>query len=99
MTAVQRFLLPVCAVLALAAPLGAFATLKPEATLAFDRYVASVEAAMDRDLKSGQFLRLDRRPDLKAKLRSGELNIESGALGRESLLKAPDAMIQDWLGS
>jgi len=97
--AVARLLFPLCVALVPAARLDAFATLTPEAAQAFDRYVASTEQRLDRELASGEFLRLDRQADVKAKLRKGELLVEPGSQNREGTIKAPNAMIQDWLGS
>jgi hypothetical protein len=75
-------------VLLLLPPLNAFSvsTLTPEATRAFDRYVDSAEAAMTQDAP--------RFPDT-AKLRGGEVRIDSGA-PPENL---EGGMIQDWRGA
>jgi len=56
------------------------------------------ETRTQTDIQNGRFLRLDGRAELKAKLRMGELQIEPGGPNREAMVKAPDAMLQDWLG-
>jgi hypothetical protein len=63
-----------------------FPTLTPEATRAFDRYVDSAEAAMAQDAP--------RFPDI-AKLRGGEVRIDSGAPPEN----IEGGMIQDWRGA
>jgi hypothetical protein len=76
-----------------------FTHLTPETSAAFDRYVQNAEARMNRDLQPDRFLHMNASPDLKAKLRGGEVRIESGAAlngGKEA--KVPDGMIQDWMG-
>ena len=54
---------------------------------------------MKTDLQPARFLHADGKPELKAKLRDGELVIESASTlngGNEE--KTPGGMIQDWLG-
>jgi hypothetical protein len=63
-----------------------FPALTQEATRAFDRYVDSVEAAMTQDAP--------RFPDT-AKLRGGEVRIDSGAPAEN----IEGGMIQDWRGA
>ena len=54
---------------------------------------------MARDLQPGRFLHLDEAPDVKARLRSGELRIQSGAtLEGTKNIRMPGGMLQDWLG-
>ena len=62
-----------------------FVTLRPEATRGFDRYIESVEAAMDRD------------PATRARRQGGEVTIEPGLAPEE--IKLPGAMIHDWVGA
>jgi hypothetical protein len=77
----------------------AFAKLSPGTAAAFDRYVESAESRMNREPGADKFMEIDSRPDLKAKLRAGELHIESGASrnGGKSA-DVPNGMLQDWLG-
>ena len=56
-----------------------FTHLTPETSAAFDRYVQNAEARMNRDLQPDRFLHMNASPDIKAKLRGGEVRIESGA--------------------
>jgi hypothetical protein len=94
-----RRLLPICALLLAPRTVFAFAKLNPETASAFDRYVESAESRMSRSLQQGLFLHAGSKPDLKAKLRGGEVLIESGSEfnnGKES--NVPGGMLQDWLG-
>ena len=92
-------LLPVCAILFAAQSIYAFANLTPQTDSAFARYVDRAEARMDADLLSARFLHADVRPERKAKLRGGELVIESAsALNGGNEEEIPGGMIQDWLG-
>jgi len=78
----------------------AFANLTPAATAAFDRYIELTEARMKSDLDPARFLKIDAKPEAKAKLRSGEVRIQPGVArenGKE--LSIPDALVQDWLGT
>ncbi|MBZ5608068.1 MAG: hypothetical protein LAP38_07420 [Acidobacteriia bacterium] len=91
--------LTVCALLVAAQSAFAFARLVPATAAAFDQYVESAESRMNRSLKSDRFLEVDSRPDLKAKLRGGELHIESGvSLDGGNEASVPNGMLQDWLG-
>jgi hypothetical protein len=72
-----------------------FAKLTPEAAAGFDRYVESAEATMSRNLEAGRFLHID--AEEKAKLRGGEVRIDSGVPTED--IKVPGAMIQDWRGT
>jgi hypothetical protein len=74
-----------------------FATLRPEATRAFDRYIALAENVMTHDLEAARFLRVDGNADEKIKLRSGEVRIEAGP--RAGDLRSTGALIQDWIGT
>ncbi len=62
-----------------------FAHLTPEATAAFDRYVAQAES------------RISSEPVRDAKLRGGEPRIEP--IDAADDVKAPGAMVQDWTGA
>jgi len=93
------FFAPICALLFAAQSIYAFANLTPQAASAFDRYVDRAESQMKADLQPAQFLHSDARPELQAKLRSGELVIESAStLHGGSEEKIPGGTIQDWLG-
>ncbi len=70
-----------------------FPILTPEATRAFDRYIDSAEAAMTQD--SGRFPAMDRMSAEKAKLRGGEIRIDSGTPPED----IESGMIQDWRGA
>ncbi|HYL37393.1 MAG TPA: hypothetical protein VEV17_15875 [Bryobacteraceae bacterium] len=77
-----------------------FEKLSSETAAAFDRYVQAAESRMNADLPPARFLRVDAEPDLKAKLRGGELRIESGrASGSSDEIKVPGGLLQDWVGS
>ena len=52
---------------------------------------------MAQDLQSGHFLRMDAMPDIKAKLRGGELPIMPGS-NKGADAQLPGGMLQDWLG-
>lgn len=78
----------------------AYSRLAPETAKAFDQYVEAAEARMARDLQSRRFLHSDSIPGLKAKLRGGELRVESGAAlhgGKKG--DVPGGLLQDWVGS
>ena len=62
-----------------------FARLTPQATAAFDRYVEQAEANMGSE------------PVRDPSLRGGEERVQPAAAARN--LKAPGAMIQDWVGT
>ena len=82
-----------------ALPLQAFAKLTAQTTAAFDEYVGQAEARMNADVQPGRFLLLDVRPELKNKVRAGDLAIESASdLKLAGEAKVPDGMIQDWIG-
>ena len=94
------FLLPVCAFLFAAQSIYAFANLTPQAAGTFDRYVDRAEARMQADFQPGLFLHSDAKPELKTKLRNGELVIESAsAFNGGNQEEIPGGMIQDWLGT
>lgn len=94
-----RFLLPVCAFLFAGRSIYAFAELTPQTASAFERYVDRAEARMQADLQPARFLRADAKPELQAKLRGGELVIESASNPHAGAAEEiPGGMIQDWLG-
>jgi len=98
---VTRFcpLLPICALLAAAQPSFAFATLTSETAREFDRYVEAAESRMAQDLQPARFLQMDAAPDLKARVRAGELVIQSGPmLAGAKEIKVSGGLLQDWLG-
>ena len=91
-----RYTLPL--LLALALP--AVATrLTPAAAGAFDHYIQVTEDGMNQTLHPEEFLYLDSHPDIKERVRSGEIVIESRTtLDNGQPIHIPDAQIQDWLG-
>jgi hypothetical protein len=94
-----RFLLPVCALLFAAQPSFPFEKLSSETAAAFDRYVEAAESRMNRNLPPDRFLRADSKPELKSKLRGGELRIESGrAADSADEITIAGGMVQDWIG-
>lgn len=94
-----RPLLPICALLAAAQPSLAFVNLTPETARAFDRYVEAAESRMAQDLQPARFLHLDAAPDLKARVRSGELVIQpASTLAGAKDMQLPGGLLQDWLG-
>ena len=82
----------------MARPGHAFAKLTPETAHAFDAYVEAAESRMARDLQPARFLHSDSTPDLKAKLRGGELVIETGARQAAKDAQVPGGLLQDWRG-
>jgi len=72
------------------------AKLSAETASAFDHYVDQAETRMREHLDPARFLRVHLKPELSAKLRSGELVIESGHNGDAG--KIPGGMLQDWVG-
>jgi hypothetical protein len=87
----------ICALL-IAPQLGfAFSKLTPETTQAFDRYVEAAESKMAQDAQLSRFLRLDSTPDVKAKVRAGEVRIEPVSPPDPSI-QVSGGLLQDWLG-
>ncbi len=79
------------------------AEMKRETSHAFDEYVKMAEAAMDRDIAAGVWLRADalaatRRSDAYAKLRSGDLLIDR-AQGNEPVKAPGGGLIHDWIAT
>lgn len=54
---------------------------------------------MNQESGADKFMEIDSRPDLKAKLRAGELHIESGASRKDGKSADVPGMLQDWLGA
>jgi len=73
-----------------------FAKLTPETNTGFERYVQQAEAEMARNQQKAMFLQSDRRPDLKPKLRGGEVMVESAV--PEDAPNVSGGMLQDWRG-
>jgi hypothetical protein len=79
-----------------AQPAYPFAKLTPAASAAFDRYIQLSEARMN----AAPFLRIDAKPELKAKVRAGETLIESSATrDNGKSIDIPNGLVQDWLGT
>jgi len=77
----------------------AFAKLTVETARAFDRYVEAAESRMAQDFQPARFLHMDAAPDLKARVRGGELVIQSGStLSGAKDIKVSGGLLQDWLG-
>ncbi len=87
-----------CALFAASHPGFAFAKLSPETTQAFDRYVQAAESKMAQDAQPGRFLRVDSAPDVKAKLRSGDVRIET-CPPPDPGIQVSGGLLQDWLGT
>jgi len=78
----------------------AFARLTPETSAAFDRYVELTEARMNQSPDAAHFLRVASTPEVRAKLRGGEMRIAAvSTLDKGKEIKVPNGMIQDWLGA
>ncbi len=72
------------------------AVMTPEASQAFDRYAALVEADLNRP---GPFLRLDTEPEAKRRVLAGELVVESrDELDHGGEVDPPHALIHDFQG-
>ena len=67
-----------CCLISLVLPVAtfAFAKLTPQTTQRFDAYVQSVEQAIEARRDPGQFLIVDAKPELKTRLRDGEMLTE-----------------------
>jgi len=83
------------------AHLAAFARLTPETVSAFDRYVELTEVRMKGDLHPERFLQVAVTPDVRAKLRAGELRIERAPATKDQgkEIKVPVGLIHHWLGA
>lgn len=77
------------------------ATLTPETTNAFDRYVTLTEARMNLDLAAPQsFFQIADAPDSRAALRAGETRIQAHVTRDDGKpIHIPGGMIQDWIGA
>jgi hypothetical protein len=74
-----------------------FVRITQETARAFDRYVQAAESRMAQDSRSEHFLRMDAMPDIKAKVRGGELPILPGS-NRGADDQVPGGLLQDWVG-
>ena len=89
-----------CALLGSAPLIYASVKLTPETASAFDRYVQLTEIKMNADLQSQHFLRVAVTPELRAKLRAGELHIEPvTTLDNGKKIKAPGGLVHHWVGA
>jgi hypothetical protein len=81
--------------------LAAFAKLTPESVSAFDRYVELTEVRMKGDLHPERFLHVAATPEIRAKLRAGELRIERAPATKDQgkEIKVPGGLIHHWLGA
>jgi hypothetical protein len=83
-----------------AAQLSSAANLTPETSRAFDHYVELAEARMNADLARDRFLGISGKPEVKSKLRSGQVSIERGVtLDNGNKIDVSGGMIQDWVGT
>jgi hypothetical protein len=77
---------------------------KPETIAAFDRYIAATEARMDDDVRTNQFLFVDRLPDSERReaydqLRQGQVYIqEVRTLEKQGRIRVPNGLIHHWVG-
>jgi hypothetical protein len=72
--------------------------LKPNTLHAFEGYIATAEAEMDRYItQENKFLVLDESAAHTARARNGETVIEH--LGESSMVKVPSGLIHDWIGA
>jgi hypothetical protein len=97
---VTRIRVLFCALL-VPAHLAAFAKLTPEAISAFDRYVKLTEVRMKGDLHPERFLPVAVTPEIKGRLRAGELRIERAPATKDQgkEIKVPGGLIHHWLGA
>jgi len=99
-----RIILTAITAILLSPPLNA-ETLKPETVAAFDHYVQLSEQRMEKEVRSGPFLRLDGLPQKDrdaalAQLKNGEVVTERLATvdqGRK--IDVPDGLIHHWIGT
>ena len=90
----------VCALLGPTPLTYAFVKLTPETASAFDRYVELTESRMNSDLQPKRFLHVSAVPELKARLRDGELHIEpSTTLDNGKNIKVPGGLVHHWMGA
>jgi hypothetical protein len=74
------------------------AELKPETLQAWDRYIQSVDAAMQSRLRpENTFLWTDEAPDRRQQLRAG--NILVSGVGENNPKKVPSGLIHHWMGA
>lgn len=71
--------------------------LKRETAVAFDRYVATLEAAMEARMRGGQFIRSAETPEHRRELLQGAVVVIPAQGNGEVELKA--GLIHDWIGA
>jgi len=73
---------------------------KPETKRGFEKYAAAVEARVREDRSTAHFLRVAANPEVRARLRAGEIPTESAkSLGVEPSVPVPSAQVQHWIGA
>src|SRR5258708_6524046 len=78
----------------------AFVKLTPETASAFDRYVEQTESRMNSDLQPKRFLHAAVTPELRAKLRDGEPQIDPATtLDNGTKIRVPGGLIHHWMGA
>jgi hypothetical protein len=89
-----------CALLGPAPLTYAFVKLTPETASAFDRYVQLTEIRMNGDLQPQSFLHIAVTPEVRAKLRAGDLHIEPvTTLDNGKKTKVPGGLVHHWVGA
>ncbi|HML15554.1 MAG TPA: hypothetical protein VK419_00950 [Bryobacteraceae bacterium] len=79
---------------------GAAAESRPEAQRAFKKYAASVEARIERDRFTPNFLRVASDPATRARLRAGEIPAKSAkSLGIEPSVAIPSGLVEHWVSA
>jgi hypothetical protein len=74
--------------------------LTPETASAFDRYVQLTETRTNGDLQPQRFLHIAVTPELRAKLRAGELHIQpANTLDNGKKIKVPGGLVHHWMGA
>ena len=74
------------------------AQLRQDTRSAWDRYVQSVDAAMQARLRPGSpFLWIDEVPDRRQRLRAGEILVTT--VGEHNPTKVPSGLIHHWMGA
>lgn len=80
------------------------AQMSPEAAAAFERYAGAVDARMQAEVRSGQFLFVDSLPEKErraalGRLKTGSVELRPMAAAENGRpIQAPQAMINDWVG-
>lgn len=74
------------------------ASLTPSTSQAWDTYIASATARMERRVSPGKnFLWVDENPERLAKVRSGEIVV--APVGEQNPKRIPSGLIHDWIGA